>query len=182
MKRMIFFLPIFDYIKTRKNLAQKFLVALIPALAIIIYALFFNVRGGIDISEVFTNFVSVQINAVAILISFSIAIITILVSADNDNVRRLKEQEVNEGSYKPLEGKPLTLFQVLLSNITYNVFIEIVYLAILIGFIFLQTVLPVEAIKYLTGISIFFIIHILHVLLESVVQMYLTFWKDKSKS
>jgi hypothetical protein len=94
----------------------------------------------------------------------------------------LKEQEVNEGSYKPLEGKPLTLFQVLLSNITYNVFIEIVYLAILIGFIFLQTVLPVEAIKYLTGISIFFIIHILHVLLESVVQMYLTFWKDKSKS
>ena len=61
MKRMIFFLQIFDYIKTRKNLAQKFVVSLIPALAILIYALFFNVRNGIDISQVFTNFVSVQV-------------------------------------------------------------------------------------------------------------------------
>jgi hypothetical protein len=179
---MLLFLPIFDYLKTRRNLAKKILISLIPALIVIIYALFFNVRNGINISEVFMNFVSVQINAVAILISFSLAIITILVSADNNNVRRLKEQEVTEGEYKPLDGKPLTLFQVLLSNITYNVFIEIVYLAILIGFIFLQTVLPIEAIKYLTGMSIFFIIHILHVLLESVVQMYLTFWEDKSKA
>ena len=173
----IMLLPVCDYFKTRKRIPQKILVSLIPALLVLAYSLFFNVRQGIDIAEVFANFVNVQISAVAIFISFSIAIITILVSADNANINRLKEQEAGDKDYKLLKGKRLTLFQVLLSNITYNVLIEIIYLVILIGYIFLQLVLPIGALKYLSAISVFFIAHILHILVESVVQMYLTFWK-----
>lgn len=173
----LLFIPIFDYLRTRKRIAVRLLLTAIPALLILAYGLFFNVRQGIDISSVFSNFVNVQISASAILISFSIAVMTILVSADNTNIVRLKNTDNTSDKIKPLDGKPLSLYQVLLSNITYNVLVEIAYLIILIAFVFLQMILPVCGIKYLTAICVFFIAHILHILIESVAQMYLTFWK-----
>jgi hypothetical protein len=121
----IILLPVLDYFKTRKRIPKKLLVSLIPALLVLTYSLLFDARRGIDIAEVFANFVNVQISAVAIFISFSIAIITILVSADSENIKRLKGYEAKGKDYKSLKGKPLTLFQVLLSNITYNVLVEI---------------------------------------------------------
>lgn len=136
-------------------------------------------KNNIDIAQVFSGFVNIQISAIAILISFSIAIITILVSSDSKSVERLRNTTASQKNYKLTKsGEPLTLFQVLLTNITYNVLIEIVYLGILICQIFLQMVLYIGILKYLTAINIFFITHILLVLLESIVHMYLTFWKD----
>jgi len=177
MKQGFVFLPIFDYIKTRKRLWKKFLFPLFVAIGILVFAFVFDVKGGLNIESVFSNFVNIQISAVAILISFSMAIITILVSADNENICRLKEEKVSNLNYKPLNSEQLSLFQVLLTNISYNVLIEIIYLIILIGYIFLQLILPSGAMKYLTAISIFFIMHILQTLMECVTQMYLTFWK-----
>ena len=117
------------------------------------------------------------------MISFSIAIITILVSSDSKSVQKLKNTTASEKNYKLTKsGEPLTLFQVLLTNITYNVLIEIVYLGILICQIFLQMVLDVGILKFLTALNLFFITHILLVLLESIVYMYLTFWKDPNEA
>ena len=91
----------------------------------------------------------------------------------------LKETESNKKQYKPVNGKQLSLFQILLSNIAYNVIVEIVYLAGLIAISLMQNLLPVLSLKYITAICIFIILHILLVLLESVAQMYLTFWSNK---
>ena len=66
------------------------LVGGIPAIATWIILKFIPVnKGSILIGEVFSNFINVQINAIAILISFSIAIITIMVSADNANIMQI---------------------------------------------------------------------------------------------
>lgn len=179
MRKIILFLPVTDYLKTRRKLVQKFIISAIPAIIALIYSLVFNMRNSIDIAQVFNSFVNLQISAIAILISFSIAIITILVSSDSKSVQKLRNTTASEKNYKLTKsGEPLTLFQVLLTNITYNVLIEIVYLGILICQIFLQMVLDVGILKYLTALNLFFITHILLVLLESVVYMYLTFWKD----
>lgn len=43
----------------------------------------------------------------------------------------------------------------------------------------IQRLLPIVTLKYITAICIFIILHILFVLLESVAQMYLTFWENK---
>lgn len=173
------FLPVVDYLVTRKKLLLKFSISAFPAIIALIYSMICNMRNNIDIAQVFSSFVNVQISAIAILISFSIAIITILVSSDSKNVEKLRNTVASLKNYKPTKsGETLTLFQVLLTNITYNVFVEIVYLGLLICQIFLQLVLGVNALKYLTVINIFFITHILLVLLESIVHIYLTFWKD----
>jgi undecaprenyl pyrophosphate phosphatase UppP len=187
MKKPLITAAALDYYKTRKKLWLKFLIAFIPALVVGIILNYVAFKQALDINgvsipvnigEVFKDFVNVQISAVAILISFFIAIITILVSADNPNIKKLKEKHSTE--CKKLSNKqPLNLFQVLLSNITYNVLIEVVYLGFLILCIFLQLYFDDEVHKWLMAICVFFIVHILHILLESVGQMYLTFWKHE---
>lgn len=103
----------------------------------------------------------------------------ILLTADNANIKSLKEEMADSTQYKPVGGKHLSLFQILLSNIAYNVIVEIIYLVILIGIALIRPIIPLQALKYVAAVCIFAIMHILGVLLESVAQMYLTFWRNR---
>lgn len=67
----------------------------------------------------------------------------------------------------------------MLSNIAYNVIVEIIYLILLIAVVLIKALIPVALLKYIIAVCIFFITHILFILLESVSQMYLTFWSEK---
>ena len=178
MKNIIF-VPIRDYFISRKKVFIKFLIPTMIALVALLLAIFFNIGDSEKVLSTFSGFIDMQINIVAILISFSVAIITILVSADNKNIQCLKETKSNKMQYKPINGKQLSLFQILLSNIAYNVIVEITYLVGLIAISLMQNLLPIVILKYITAICIFIILHILFVLLESVAQMYLTFWANK---
>lgn len=175
----IIFVPIRDYFISRRKFYTKFLIPLIIAMVALAFALFLDFGKAERVASAFSEFINTQISIVAILISFSVAIITILVSADNKNIQQLKETKSNPSTYKPVNGNQLSLFQVLLSNIAYNVIVEVVYLTGLIAISLIQAVFPIASLKYITAICIFIIIHILLVLLESVAQMYLTFWAKK---
>lgn len=177
--KSIIFVPIKDYFISRKRVVIKFLIPIMIALVSLLLAIIFNIGNAEKIMLTFSGFIDTQINIVAILISFSVAIITILVSADNKNIQCLKETESNKMQYKPVNGKQLSLFQILLSNIAYNVIVEIIYLVGLIAISLIQNLLPIVTLKYITAVCIFIILHILFVLLESVAQMYLTFWANK---
>lgn len=170
-----------DYFTTRpiKKHISKFFIGGIPAIITWIVLEFIpDNKEEVLLDKIFSNFINVQISAIAILISFSIAIITIIVSADNANIQKIKETSSTECKELKRTGEKLSLFQVLLSNITYNVFVEAVYLIVLIFCIFLQMFFSYFIIKILIAICVFFIIHIFHVLLETVGQMYLTFWRN----
>ncbi len=177
MKNIIF-VPIQDYYISRKRIFIKLLVPILIAFVALLLAMLFNIGDSEKIFLTFSEFLDTQINIVAILISFSVAIITILVSADNKNIQCLKETASSETQYKPVNGKQLSLFQILLSNIAYNVIVEIMYLVGLIVISLMKYILPLPMLKYITAICILMILHILFVLLESVAQMYLTFWKN----
>ena len=122
MKNIIF-VPIKDYFISRRKVFIKFLIPMLIALVALLLAIFFNIGSSEKVLLTFSGFIDTQINIVAILISFSVAIITILVSADNKNIQRLKDTESNKKQYKPVDGKQLSLFQILLSNIAYNVIV-----------------------------------------------------------
>ena len=173
----IIFVPVRDYFQSRKRILLKLLVPFSVGLISLVVAILFDFGNTDDIKSVFSEFINVQINIVAILISFSVAIITILVSADNKNIEQLKNTQST--TCKAINGKKLSLFQVLLSNIAYNAIVEIVYLIMLIAVFLVKNVISICIFKYITAICIFVILHILFVLLESVAQMYLTFWDNK---
>lgn len=175
--KSIVFVPIRDYFKSRKRIWLKLLFPFIIGAVSLVGAFVFDFGDKSSLCNIFSEFINTQINIVAILISFSIAIITILVSADNNNINQLKNTLSEK--YKPIKNNKLSLFQVLLSNIAYNIIVEVIYLILLIVIVLVKTLLPLALLKYITAICIFFIIHILCVLLESVAQMYLTFWSKK---
>lgn len=176
--KTISFLPLRDYFQSRKRIVLKFLVPFGVAIIALAGAFLFNFGDASIISSTFSDFISVQINIVAILISFSVAIISILVTADSINIQDLKKVPSDTEHYKPIHQHQLTLFQVLLSNIAYNVIVEVIYLILLIGISLLKAVIPLTFLKYTVSFCIFVIVHILSVLLESVAQMYLTFWRS----
>ena len=114
--KSIIFVPLKDYFISRKKVFIKFLVPMLIALAALLLAICFNIGNSKKVLVTFSGFVGTQINIVAILISFSVAIITILVSADNKNIQHLKETESNKKQYKPVNGRQLSLFQILRVN------------------------------------------------------------------
>lgn len=175
----IIFVPVIDYLKSRKKMFLKFLFPFFLGLIALSFALLFNFGEEKVIVEIFSDFINVQINIVAILISFSVAIITILVSADNENIRQLKDRTSSEKNYKEVNGKRLSLFQIMLSNIAYNTTIEVFYLILLIAIALTKTIVPIVALKIILSFCVAVIVHIFTVLLESVSQMYLTFWEKK---
>ena len=177
--KTILFVPLRDYYQSRKRIWVKYLIPVVLGLLALAGALIFNIGNEETIRSTFSEFVNVQINVVAILVSFSDAIISILVTADNANTKSLKEEMADSTQYKPVGGKQLSLFQILLSNIAYNVIVEIIYLVILIGIALIRPIISLQALKYVAAVCIFAIMHILGVLLESVAQMYLTFWRNR---
>lgn len=92
----IIFVPLKDYFGSRKKLLSKFLLPFSVACISMLLSLCFNIGNEKKISSVFNDFVNTQINIVAILISFSVAIITILVSADNKKYSRIKKYRIKE--------------------------------------------------------------------------------------
>ena len=173
--KTILLVPLRDYYQSRKRIWIKYLIPVVLGLLALAGALIFNIGNEETIRSTFSEFVNVQINVVSILVS----IISILVTADNANIKSLKEEMADSTQYKPVGGKQLSLFQILLSNIAYNVIVEIIYLVILIGIALIRPIIPLQALKYVAAVCIFAIMHILGVLLESVAQMYLTFWRNR---
>lgn len=112
--KTILLVPLRDYYQSRKRIWVKYLIPVVLGLLALAGALIFNIGNEETIRSTFSEFVNVQINVVAILVSFSVAIISILVTADNANTKSLKEEMADSTQYKPVGGKQLSLFQILL--------------------------------------------------------------------
>ena len=177
-KYLIVIQPLIDYWRTRRNVISILAFPLLLAELALWYALLFDTKTSTDLLEEFKSFINIQINVVAILISFSVAIIAILISSDSECIRKLRElKTIDTKRYRCIDNnEKLSLFQIILSNIAYNIIIEVFYLVILIVQVFLKLIIGIYWVKYLVALDIFFIIHILIILLISVSQMYLTFW------
>ena len=148
--KTILLVPLRDYYQSRKRIWVKYLIPVVLGLLALAGALIFNIGNEETIRSTFAEFVNVQINVVAILVSFSVAIISILATADNANIKSLKEEMADSTQYKPVGEKRLSLFQILLSNIAYNVIVEIIYLVILIGIALIWPIIPLQALKYVS--------------------------------
>ena len=84
-------MPITDYLCSRKRIWLCFAISVVPAIILLGVSSVINLQQEYDIVSFFSDFVGYQVNIVAILLSFSIAILTILSTADNDNIRKIKK-------------------------------------------------------------------------------------------
>lgn len=103
----------------------------------------------------------------------------IICSSDGVSIARLKSAHGDRKLYRPLKNSETTptLFQILLSTVSYNVFSEIVFLAILFMQLFIVESYSIPVMSVVLSVNVFFIVHILCVLWSTIYALYFTYWK-----
>ena len=190
------FVPIQHYCTTRKNYVRNLVNCALISVIFLVFFMLFDIKEDLDFQSVYSEFINSLVTGISILLSFSIAILTVYITSDNKNIESLKEIKASNSKYKPLKKRKdnkdniekigdiqrLTLYQVILSGVTYNILIEIIFLLFLFLQMSFRTVLNNCTYKYFVCIDIFFVLHIFIVLFENIINMYLSFWRNsKSK-
>lgn len=177
--------PIVDFFLIRKSVWKFFILPVIAALitgVILMYQNGANINNeeySSQLGDACQNFINTAITGISILTSFSLAVITIICSSDGVSIARLKDSHGDVKLYRPLKNTETTptLFQVLLSTVSYNVFSEIVFLAILFMQLFIVGSDSITVISIVLSVNVFFIVHILCVLWSTIYALYFAYWK-----
>lgn len=180
--------PIYIFISTRKKYWVQCVISLLISLAFFAYFCLFDIDIKYNIIELFDKYIDALISGISILLSFSIAVLTIFVTSNNESIDILKKVKADK-KYKELkldlgnekDGK-LNLYQVLLSGITYSILVQIIFLLLLFFEMFIKTVIDVKFLKVLVSINVFITLNIFFVLYEIVLNLFYTFWNTKSDS
>ena len=96
MKKIIeseILLPFSDYNKIVKKREKITKLIIFSIIAIIISSFMFNysyILNGDELKNFITDYIGTDVDIIALLLSFSIAYLTILISSDSCNIKKLK--------------------------------------------------------------------------------------------
>ncbi|WP_412601819.1 hypothetical protein [Monoglobus pectinilyticus] len=107
-------LPVYDYYKYMDKIWVGMLISGLIALVLTLIVILS--RDKIYLPKLFQSFIDIQINSIAILLSFSIAVITVLVTSDSNNIIQLRKENVDTNKSKRNDIE-ITLFNLLMINI-----------------------------------------------------------------
>lgn len=162
-----------DYFKTlnRKVVIYELIV---PMLLSLFSAIFYRCYA-MPYSAVYSEFKESSINILGILLGFSIAIITILVTGNGKNLEEIKKRETSIC----INGSKASLYELILINFSYSVIAEIILIiSCLIMPVINKIVFFSSNIKLgLYSIMVFIVLHILLLTLRNITDFYLVITK-----
>ena len=170
------FLPFSDYNKLeekRENIIKSIvyvILAIIIEIGLLVYYKIFSLE---EFRDFLSEYISSEIEIIALLLSFSIAYLTILITSDSENVKRLKMYCVD----KKIDGKNISLYQILLIQITYTIYNEIVLLILLLIHKFIFPVINSLCNIVFFCVNIVILLNIIYIIVKNVKNIYLSFWK-----
>lgn len=180
--------PIYIFISTRKKYWVQCVISLLLSLAFFAYFYFYDIDTKYNIIELFDKYIDALISGISILLSFSIAVLTIFVTSNSLSIEKLKNVDADK-KYKQLKldldnkkNTTLNLYQVLLSSITYSILVQIIFLLLLFLEMFIKTVIDIKFLKVLVSINVFITLIIFFVLYEIVLNLFYTFWETKTNN
>lgn len=156
-------ITLWDYFKVK-----RFSVVLMNALVSGIATYFvFHVPKNIAFYNLIEQFVNNSTSVLSILIGFTVAMFTLLVTASNKNIDEIK---VRETDYT-INNKRVTILQMLLIHNMYIILIESILLLfnLLYPFLFDSTTLFG---KFFFGVDVFLMTHIILVNIGSTLNLY----------
>lgn len=159
---------------------EKSIFYLFPMIIGIFAFLLFKFIHGNEMFNIvnFTNdFVNQLITMLTLFVSFTMAYLSIIVASNSDSIAELKRTDSKE--YYLKEKGDCTLYQILISEITYNLLIEIIFLLIVIMEKFIVCIFNNIVLKILLAIDISIFIHVIVVMVIIVKNIYYSFWKSK---
>ena len=124
--------------------------------------------------DILSDFITV----LALFVSFTMGYLSIIITSSSPNILALKGAE---SKHCGKDGMPYTLYQVITTQITYAVIIEIVLLLLCIIEKFVINYLPGILLKILCCIDISVFVHVIMVLMLVIQNIYLSFWKSDNQ-
>ncbi len=121
------------------------------------------------------SFIGVILNIVGVLLGFSIALLTILATADSSRTNELRTYKTEQEIW----SKKISLFELLLLGFTYTIFLEIVVVLVSISypFIFNNFKFPRLFLDFGFGIYMTTVFHIFFILIRNIIEIYNIFTK-----
>lgn len=171
------FIPIkmFYVLKTKK---EKILYLALPLIITIVLILYFKGihmnNKEFEIKILLSDNINTLISVMALFISFSMAYFSLLVSSSSKNIEELKTRTSIDYEFN---NNPVYLFQILITDLTYSIFAEIILLIILFIEKFIIIVSSNISIYIQLIVNQILLIHILMILIRNIKNVYLTFWK-----
>lgn len=170
--------PLVDFYLIRKP-SEKFFFYLVPMIIGCLFPIstyFLKTVMPYDASDFLDDLLGQLITMLTLFISFSMAYLSIIVTSSSRNIDAIKNKVSDV--YK-LRKTGITLYQNLISEITYNLFVEIMFLL----FIFLQKFLILISngvfLKIYITLNVILLVHVLIIMMVTVKNIYFTFWKSK---
>jgi len=181
-----YIIEIFDPVKdfySMRHTQKKELVFFI-FVPILVAMMFFMIDFVVVTTRSFTldgfvlDILNQLIIVLSLFISFNMAYLSIIVTSSSKNVDGLKETLSSEYILKNRKDY-CTLYQVLISEITYTLFLEIAFLLLIFLEKFLMYICNDIIIKFIIAIDIAFLVHVLLLMLITIKNIYFSFWKSE---
>lgn len=160
--------------KRKSELVLFILIPLLIGIALFVFETCFNTIRKINIDDFVLDLLNQMITVLTLFISFSMAYLSIIITSSSDSVNKMKK---TESKYYSLGKERCTLFQVLMSDLTYTLIIEIVFLLFIFFEKFLIYMCSIVGLRVLVSIDVCLMVHVLILLMITVKNIYFSFWK-----
>lgn len=169
-------IPVVDYCATTEKNEVIFEV-IIPSTVAVICATIYEVQGKTIAALI--KLADILPSVISILIGFTVMFITLLLTNENQAVKRLKEYDTK----KTLHKKPVYLYQKLHIQLTETLFSEISLLIIIFAFLFLLGLTSSMFIRpcVFLFLETYLSLHILLSLVRSMTHLYCAFYSADMK-
>ena len=167
-----FFVLIFDYFRSL-SIRIAIYELIMPLIFTIIYAFIADLPSLTSEVNPLQKVPELNSNAITILgifVGFSIAMFTILVTSSNKNIENIKQWKTEV----VISNEQISLYKLLLINISYSVLISSLLLIIDIIFMIFTN----QANKIINSINIMFISHVLLLNIRNITDFYLIVTKN----
>ena len=160
-------LPLLDYnkIEGRKENLTKSIIFVVIALTVGWFMLYYSNSFIEEFDEFVLEYIAVEIGIVTLLLSFNIACLTILITANGQNVKRLKEYATK----MEIDNKTVS---------SYAIYNEIVLLMLLLIHKFIFILIGSYSNIIFFTINMVLLLNIVFVTFKNVKNLYLSFWKN----
>lgn len=174
---------LFDPIFTFKTMVDKKVLRAIKIVCVLTGVLSFSVGtilhsgSGISAMDFTRDMLGDYITVLALFVSFTMGYLSIMITSSSENISELKDTESK--TFYGKDGQYYSLYQILTTEITYAVMIEIAFLMICIFEKCIINYLPGIMLKAICSIDIAFFVYVLIVLLLIIKNIYFSFWKSR---
>lgn len=173
-----YFEPIVDFfkMKTKKELVAYIGIPFIIGGVYWITCQLFCAKNAFQLDVFMNDFINALITVMALFVTFSLTYLTILITSSSENVKDLK---ASASKVYEIDKNPVTLFQVLMCDLVYTIFLEIIILVISFVQKFLISISSFSVIRVFIIVDIILLSHIILMILRIVKNLYFSFWKAK---